>query len=143
MYHVAIMRKSWHLTEKILSGKKTIESRWYRNMSRPWGMVAAGDTIYFKDTGEAVTAKATIDKVLSFENLTPQAVHELLEKYHTQDGIPTNQIEYYYELFRSKRYCLLMFLKDAVAVEPFEVSKTGFGTMAAWLCAETIEELKV
>lgn len=30
MEHVAIMKKSWGLTRKILSGEKTIESRWYR-----------------------------------------------------------------------------------------------------------------
>lgn len=30
MEHVAIMRKSWGLTDKILSGQKKIESRWYK-----------------------------------------------------------------------------------------------------------------
>jgi len=29
MEHVAIMRKAWGLTDKILSGQKKIESRWY------------------------------------------------------------------------------------------------------------------
>ena len=58
MDHVATMRKSWEFLPKILSGEKTIESRWLKNKSVPWGRVCIGDTIYFKNTGEPVTAKA-------------------------------------------------------------------------------------
>jgi len=31
MQHIAIMKKSWRLTEKILAGEKTLETRWYKN----------------------------------------------------------------------------------------------------------------
>jgi len=43
--HVAIMRKGWGLTGKILTGEKTIESRWYMNRYRPWGAMAAWLTV--------------------------------------------------------------------------------------------------
>jgi len=37
MDHVAIMKKSWKLTEKILSGEEKIESRWYKSKYSPRG----------------------------------------------------------------------------------------------------------
>lgn len=53
MHHVAIMKPSWKLIPKILSGEKTIESRWYQTRRAPWNGIAAGDVVYFKDSGEA------------------------------------------------------------------------------------------
>ena len=62
MDHVAIMKKSWKLTEKILSGEKKIESRWYKSKYPPWGKIKKGDIIYFKDSGEPVSIKAKVEK---------------------------------------------------------------------------------
>jgi len=48
MNHIAIMRKSWGLAEKILTGEKTIESRWYETRRAPWGKIKKGDIVYLK-----------------------------------------------------------------------------------------------
>ena len=48
MEHVAIMKKSWGLTEKILTGAKKIESRWYKNKHTPWNRIKSGEIVYFK-----------------------------------------------------------------------------------------------
>lgn len=143
--HIAIMRKSWGLTAKILKGTKTIESRWYRNKYRPWGEIEAGDEIYFKDSGEPVKIKATVDKVLQFEDLTSEKVVEILKKYGKADGlgIDSGDFEKYFQMFKNKRYCLLVFLKDVREVEPFEIDKTGFGAMAAWLMIDNIDKIKL
>lgn len=69
MNHIAIMKKSWELIPKIISGEKTIESRWYKNRIAPWDRISEGDTVYFKDSGEPVSAVATVSKVLQFDNL--------------------------------------------------------------------------
>ena len=63
MEHVAIMRNSWGLLSKIISGNKTIESRWYKTKYRPWGRIKSGDILYFKDSGKPVTVKAKVDEV--------------------------------------------------------------------------------
>ncbi len=143
MQHIAIMRKSWGLTSKILDGQKTIESRWCKNRSAPWGQIAPGDTIYFKDSGEPIRLRATVERVLSFEGLTPGKVAEILNKYGKLDGLTRADIPRYYQLFKHKNYCLLIFLRDVVAVEPFDINKTGYGAMAAWLCAEDVQRLKI
>lgn len=66
MDHVAIMRKSWGLTQKILTGEKKIESRWYNVRYAPWDKIEKGDMVYFKDSGTPVTLRTRVQKVLQF-----------------------------------------------------------------------------
>jgi len=66
MDHIAIMKKSWGLLPKILSGEKTCESRWYKFKRDPWDKVKEGDTLWFKDSGEPVSVKARVRKVSQF-----------------------------------------------------------------------------
>jgi ASC-1-like (ASCH) protein len=143
MHHIAIMKKEWKLTQKILSGEKKIESRWYSNKSAPWGKIHTGETVYFKDSGELVSIKAEVEKVLEFSELTPAAVKEILGQYGGADGINVSDISKFYELFKDKRYCILIFLKNAQKIEPFDINKQGFGNMAAWLCVEDINAIKL
>lgn len=143
MQHLAIMKKSWGLTQKILSGEKKIESRWYLNKCIPWNKIQAGEIIYFKDSGEPVTIKAEVEKVLQFADLTPKKVMELLEEYGKKDGINLTEIQGYWERFKDKKYCLLIFLKNPQVVKPFEINKKGFGMMAAWITVEDINKIKV
>ncbi len=140
--HVAIMRKSWGLTEKILTGEKKIESRWYINRCKPWNIINSGDIVYFKNSGEPIKIKAVVSKVLQFDNLNSKKVKDILDTYSTDGGIDKKDIGNYFERFKSKNYCLLVFLKDVKAILPFEVDKTGFGAMAAWLTTDDIEKIK-
>jgi len=140
--HVAIMRKSWGLTDKILSGEKKIESRWYLHKSRPWNKIKAGDTIYFKDSGSLIKIIAKVVQVLQFENLTPDKVSEILDKYGKDDGISSSETDNYFQMFKDKKYCILVFLKDVESVEPFDIDKKGFGSMSAWITVNDIEKIR-
>src|SRR3990167_1167490 len=141
MKHIAIMRKSWGLLGKILTGKKKIESRWYKNKCRPWDKIKKGDTIYFKDSGEPASLKAKVEKIFQFENLTPEKVKNILNKYAKDDGIEKERIPEFFRRFENKKYCLLIFLKNPQKIRPFEINKTGFGTMSAWLIVENINQV--
>lgn len=143
MDHVAIMKKSWGLTPKILSGRKKIESRWYKAKVCPWDRVKVGETIYFKDSGEPVSIKAEVEKVLQFSDLTPEKVKEILVVYGGSDGIEDKDTLVFYERFKNKKYCMLIFLKNPQKIEPFEINKKGFGIMSAWIVVEDIEKIKV
>ena len=94
MDHVAIMKKSWGLIQKILTSQKKIESRWYISRVAPWDKIKAGETVYFKDSGEPVTIKTQVDKVIQFSNLIPEKVKEILDEYGGADGINVNNLEY-------------------------------------------------
>jgi ASC-1-like (ASCH) protein len=142
MDHVAIMKKSWGLTQKILSGEKKIESRWYKSKCSPWGKIEKGDSVYFKNSGEPVSIKTGIEKIISFSDLTPEKVRQILKKYGNDDGIGKNKIQEFFELFKNKKYCLLIFLKNPKKIKPFEINKKGFGTMSAWLTVKNIDRIR-
>jgi len=141
MDHVAIMRKSWGLTQKILTGEKKIESRWYKAKHTPWGKIKSGDTIYFKDSGEPIRIRAKVSRVLQFSNLNPEKVKDLLNKFGKDDGLTKREIPKYHEMFKDKKYCLLIFLEDPTRVKPFSIHKQGFGAMSAWVAIKNIRKI--
>lgn len=143
MQHIAIMKKEWGLTDKILSGKKTVESRWYKFKRPPWERVQAGDVVYFKDTAGPVRAKAEVAKVLQFANLTPQKTEEILRQYGQADLGAEEIMPQIRQYVQGKNYCLLVFLKNPRKVEPFNINKAGFGAMAAWLTIDDINKIKI
>jgi ASC-1-like (ASCH) protein len=142
MEHVAIMRKSWGLTQKILSGQKKIESRWYKVKCAPWDIIKAGETVYFKDSGEPVTIKTEVDKVLQFSDLTPDKVKEVLYQYGQAGGLGIDTTPEFFEMFKDKKYCILIFLKNPQETTPFEIDKSGFGAMSAWISVDDVNRIK-
>ncbi|MFH1780700.1 MAG: ASCH domain-containing protein [Candidatus Nealsonbacteria bacterium] len=140
MEHLAIMRKSWGLTDKILNGEKKIESRWYSVRYKPWDSIREGEIVYFKDSGGPVRAKAQVSKVMQFAGLTPAKVKEILNKYGEDDGL-AGKIPEFFERFKDKKYCILIFLKNPQKVKPFKIDKTGFGTMSAWITVDSIVKI--
>lgn len=142
MEHLAIMKKSWGLTQKILSGEKTIESRWYKTKYPPFGKIKAGDAVYFKDSGEPVKLKAEVSDIKQFSSLTPEKVRSILEEYGKRDGIEKQNFDEFFEMFKNKKYCILIFLKDPVAIKPFRINKKGYGLMSAWICINKIDNIK-
>lgn len=143
MDHVAIMRKSWGLTPKILNGQKRIESRWYSVRYKPWDRIKKGDTVYFKNSGEPIIAKANVKKVLQFSDLTPGKVKDLLRSYGKRDGIDKAMTQKFFERFKNKNYCILVFLSIPVAVAPFQISKKGMAPMSAWITVDEIAKITV
>ncbi|MBU3923352.1 MAG: ASCH domain-containing protein [Nanoarchaeota archaeon] len=142
MEHLAIMRKSWGLTQKILSGQKKIESRWYHMKCAPWDRIKSGEVVYFKDSGEPVTIRAEVDKVIQFSDLTPKKVGDILDEYGEDDGLDADKVPEFFEMFKDKKYCMLIFLKNVGKIEPFEIDKSGFGMMSAWICVDDIGRIK-
>ena len=143
MDHVAIMRKNWGLIPKILDGRKKIESRWGKNKVAPWGRVKAGDNVYFKNSGEPITAVAKVSKVLEFENLKPRLIRKLLKKYGGEGGLAIRSLTKSFSWARGKRYCTLIFIKHPKTHEPFNIDKKGFGIGTAWLCVGKIDRVKL
>ncbi len=142
MDHLAVMKKNWGLIQKILDGKKIIESRWYKTRRAPWGRIKKGDTVYFKNSGEPATIKAIASKVIEYEELTPKKIKEILRKHEKDLGISSNEVSEFYNRFKDKKYCILIFLKNPKKVASFEINKKGFGAMTSWICVEDIKRLE-
>ncbi len=142
MDHVAIMKKEWGLLAKILSGEKTLESRWYKARKSPWDRIKAGETVYFKDSGAPVTAKAQVSRVLQFEGLTASKVSGIIDRFGKDIGIGPGDWDSFKKLLAGKKYCLLISFTHVEPVTPFEIDKKGYGLQSAWLVTEGIERLK-
>lgn len=139
MHHVAIMTKSWGLISKILSGQKSIESRWYQTKRTPWNKIKAGDTVYFKNSGEDITAYATVNKVLQFEITDLKSARAITKTYGKDIClVNTNPAAG----ARLPKYCILIFLTNSKPITPFAIDKNGFGAGAAWITVEDISSIK-
>ncbi len=141
MDHLAILSKKRKLLAKILTGEKTIESRWYKSKVTPWGNINAGENIYFKESGDPVKAKAKISEVLQF--YLPQTnIPDLLEKY-AQEICFSSPMPELISWCQQRKYCILLRLKNVEPLTPFEINKKGYGLMAAWITIEDIGKIKV
>jgi ASC-1-like (ASCH) protein len=139
--HIAILNKKYKALESILSGKKTIESRWYKTKKPPWNRIDVDDTVYFKESGGKVKAKAVVTKVLQFVELNEDSFNTIVSEYG--NGIQLKNKKYN-EWYEGKKYCLLVFFKDVEKIkEPFSIDKSGFGIGAAWLTVDDIDEIKL
>ena len=138
MHHVAIMKKSWGLIPKILTGEKTIESRWYQTKRAPWNKIKIGDTIFFKNSGAPIIAKAKVSQVHQFEIKSINDINKIIQRYGQHICLVNANPKTWAEL---PQYCVLMFLKSARAIQPFEINKHGFGLATAWICINVISKI--
>ena len=108
----------------------------------PWDRINPGDIIYFKDSGEPVTIRAEVVDARQFSGLTPLSVRNILDKYGKDDGLRQEDIPVFYDMFRHKRYCILVFLGNPQSTEPFDIDKAGFGMMSSWITIEDISRIR-
>lgn len=142
MDHVAVMKKSWDLTERILTGEKTVESRWYKSKYSPWNKIKPGDTVYFKDSGKPVSIRADVIEVLQFDNLTTKKTEQILSEYGKTDLGTSHIMPEIKKYVANKKYCILVFFNNVKKIKPFNIDKTGFGNMSAWISVDNINQLK-
>lgn len=134
MEHLAILKKG--LLAKILSGEKTIESRWYKTKKPPFNTLKQGDTIYFKESGSKVSARARVREIETYDNLSPNDVQFILSRYSAQLGVNV----WKYDLIRDKTLCMLIFLQNPEKISPFPIRRC-YGT--AWISVDSIASLKI
>ena len=140
MEHLAILDKRRKLLSKIISGEKTIESRWYMSKRVPWDRIKKEEVIYFKESGDLVRVRAVVAEVMQF--YLPQTnVPKLLEKY-AQDICFNSPMPQLIQWCSERTYCILIRLKDVKRIDPFDIDKKGFGMMAAWITTKRITALK-
>lgn len=127
MQHIAILRQPFF--NMVLSGEKTIESRWAMHRVAPYGKINVGDIIWLKETGKDVIAKAIADKVKFYE-LTPELVEDIRIKYGKEIG--TDKFENW-ESTLHKKYCTLIWLKNVEKIPPKKVKRSNG---AGWLVVD-------
>lgn len=127
--------------EKIESGEKIIESRWYKFKKTPYDIVKIGDRIYFKRSGKVVTLASKVTKVIQFDELNEKKIKGILNTYGKDIGIEKANINNFYLSVKDKKYCVLMFLTSIKRITPFKITKKGYGNMSAWISVKNIKEV--
>src|SRR4051812_44681106 len=118
--HIAILSHK-SVLDKILSGEKTIESRFSRVKSVPFGQIAAGDFVYFKLSGGPVMGYATIARVGEDDNLTPRQIDDLARRYHQELALSEDFLVRKME----SKFASLLFLQGVEASEPWNYKQEG------------------
>ncbi|MEI6118515.1 MAG: hypothetical protein WCP92_04760 [bacterium] len=47
----------------------------------PWNKIQTGDTVYFKDAGKEVAAKAEVKSVMQFDHYSQDQLQNILNNY--------------------------------------------------------------
>lgn len=133
---------SWGFVDKIISGDKTIESRCYKQARPPWNKIKKDDRVFFKNSGNPIEVQACVSRVKQFFDLDPEKLKRILAKEGTAIGIKSRDLGIYNQLFKDKKYCMLIFLKQIQRVAKFDIDKTGFGALSAWVTVDDISKIK-
>jgi len=83
-YHLVILKKSY--LDAILNNHKKIELRLTKSRHHGFGRVFAGDKLFIKESSGPVCATATVEAVKNHENLTPEKILEIKQRYNHQIG---------------------------------------------------------
>ncbi|MHC4203381.1 MAG: ASCH domain-containing protein [Planctomycetota bacterium] len=123
-YHLVILKKPY--LDMILEGRKRIELRLYKTKHPAFGRVFTGDKLFLKISSGPVCATVTVEKVKTFENLTPRRILDLKRRYNHDigggDGHWQSKID--------SKYCLLVWFKDVKPIEPVRIRKKDW---RAWV----------
>ncbi len=123
-YHLVILKKSY--LDAILNNHKKIELRLTKSRHHGFGRVFAGDKLFIKESSGPVCATATVEAVKNHENLTPEKILEIKQRYNHQIG---GNDEYWLSKMDCK-FGFLVWLKDVKAIEPVRIRKKDW---RAWV----------
>lgn len=110
--HVAILKPTY--IRQILSGVKTVESRMTKTEQAPFGRIAPGERLFFKESGGVFRAMAIVNEVESFVDPTPEAYKKLEQQWRPCVGGD----DAYWKLKRESRFLTFVQLRE---VEPIDV----------------------
>ena len=122
--HLAILRKS--AIEAILSGKKTIETRFSQHRIAPYGKVSVGDLIYLKPPGQDLVGQFKAKKIIYFEGLEEEDLDKIFKEYGPK--IKTGgkeEDEKYQAEKKSSKFGTLIFISESerFITSPIKVKK--------------------
>lgn len=131
--HLAIMSSGY--IEKILSGKKTMESRFGKTKAAPYMRIARGDIIFLKESGGPIRAIAWVSEALCYGPMIGNAAEELMMKFRNELSLQSIFIE----RKKESRFATLIRIGHALSVKETEFLKTDRRPWVV-LCKEYLKE---
>ncbi|MFC1876837.1 hypothetical protein ACFL2E_06155, partial [Thermodesulfobacteriota bacterium] len=129
--------------DKVLSGEKTIESRWSKDRRSPFGNVNVGETIYFKYSSGPVTAMANVNSAIFFKggDERSKVIDFVYVNYIALGFDDIGIAEAFLNDNEGRNYVTFISLSDIVPIKKFSINKKGFGVRASWIVVEDIQKI--
>lgn len=100
--------------EAILSGHKTIETRFSKHKIAPFGMVSVDDLVFIKPPGEDIIGQFRVKKVFNFEGLTEKDIENIFNEYKERIGWgKMEEEERYFEDKKNSLFGTLIFIGES------------------------------
>lgn len=129
--HLAIMRRS--TIEAILTGRKSIETRFTKFRIVPFGVVERGDLIFMKPPGGEIVGQFRVKKVISFEGIDKDDIKRIFDDYgdRIQTGNSGEDMRYQQDK-QNASYGTLIFIADSerFITSPIKIQKRD---LRAWV----------
>jgi ASC-1-like (ASCH) protein len=121
--HLVILKECY--LSRILDGSKPVELRLLRTPCAPYGAIAVGDRLFFKQTGGPVCAVGRVSSFQEYKNLTPSEIMKLKTIYnHLVFGT-----DEYWQMKADSRYAVFIWIRDVKKIRPVMIDKKD---MRAW-----------
>ncbi len=117
--------------ELILSGKKTIESRFSRVKNPPFGLISSGDLVYIKPSGKDIIGQFRVKKVIFYDGLDLGDFRDLRERYGKELTVDGD----YWKRVATARFGTLIFIGDSsrFITSPVKIKKSD---LRGWVVLE-------
>jgi len=102
--HIAIVDAN--AARQLRSGRKRVETRFYRRRRLPLGRVFAGDSIHFKVSGGDIIGTTRVLRVQEYADLTPSDLRDLRLRHNRSILAPPQ----YWQQRRRCRYGILLWI---------------------------------
>lgn len=107
----------------MLTGKKTIESRFSKNKILPYKQISKDDVVIVKKSSGNVVAYFTIKDVLFFD-LNTTSIDDIKHKYNEQLCVDKS----FWTNKQNSNYATLIFIDKLIKLQPFSINKKGMQT---------------
>jgi hypothetical protein len=125
--HLAIFTEPF--LSKILSGEKTIESRFSRNRCAPYGEIHDGDVILLKEVAGPICGIALARRIWCFE-----LMDEPIDRIRHRFGARICADDGFWEARADAHYATLIELDVPAAIEPISLDKRD---RRGWVCLQS------
>lgn len=103
--HLAIFQQPY--LELILSGVKTIDGRFSKKKTPPFGLVRAGDVVVMKESGGLIYGEFTVEAAKDFSAVT----QEMLKKIRNEYGFGLSLSPAFWKAREQPKFITLMFIQ--------------------------------
>lgn len=132
--HLAIFTRN--AIKAIISGEKTVETRFSKKKIAPFGVVSVGDVVYMKPPGEELAGQFEVTKVISLEGIDEADWKWIKNEYGEKISFGTvAEMKNYFKEHQNSRYATIIYIGkiEQFVTSPIKIEKKD---LRGWVVLE-------